>query len=675
MKPSNNIRDKKDNSSNGYNAKDIEVLEGLEPVRKRPGMYIGGVDSDAMHHLVSEVIDNSIDESIAGFASVITVELYRENIIKISDNGRGIPIDKHPKYPDKSALEVILTTLHSGGKFSSDVYKTSGGLHGVGISVVNALSSFFEVKIFRDKKIFSQTYKRAIKQNNLFVESQSKKTLTGTTITFTPDTEIFGSAKFVPQKIFTLLQEKAYLNKRVKIRWFDCTSIDCSRDIKKFSGNVENIIYFPRGILDYLIKLVSDNTKDQSDSNDKDTKLNIISKENIVDKIFYFEDKISPLENNYEKIELALYFSNDDNRSIKSFCNTIHTNLGGVHEIALKAALLRSIKLYAKNINNHKLLDVTSDDIFNSITGIISIFIKEPIFQGQTKDKLVSKEYSKQLENIIKDHFDSWLTNNKLLTEEIISIIYSRIEYRISKKNLKNIVKRKTYTNKIKLPGKLTDCSDNNPNNTEIFIVEGDSAGGSARQARDRKFQAILPIKGKILNVLNASREKIISNQEIQDICIALGFNSVENIEEQSQSIRYNKIIIMTDADVDGNHIASLLIAFFISYIPNIVTQGHLFLASPPLYKIIHNKKTIYIKSEIEKDKFLQKHSNNKNNIVISRFKGLGEMTPDQLKETTMSLKHRNLTLITTDNITKASQFLNSLMGKVTSTLPQPSLT
>ncbi|MCC8483917.1 MAG: DNA topoisomerase IV subunit B [Rickettsia endosymbiont of Labidopullus appendiculatus] len=625
---------KKPQTNNSYTAKDIEILEGLEPVRKRPGMYIGGTDENAMHHLVSEVLDNAMDEAVAGFASVITIKLHVNNSITISDNGRGIPVDNHPKFPDKSALEVILTHLHSGGKFSNNVYQTAGGLHGVGISVVNALSDYLEIKVYKQGKLFKQSYSKGQKLNDLTSEDIAKK-LRGTSINFHPDPEIFGEKpSFSPKRIYELAKSKAYLYRGVTIEW-QC-EVETKSDVPATA-----LIHFPDGLKDYLISKI--NLED------------LVSGEIFCGNIEWDQDHI--------KVEWAIaWHKNEDQPFIQSYCNTIPTPLGGTHEQGLRSALLRGIKVYGEMTGNKKTTLLTIEDILETSSIVFSVFIQEPIFQGQTKEKLVSPGINKIVENIVKDHFDHWLSSNKLVANQLLEHIVNIAEYRINKRNEKNI-SRKTATQKLRLPGKLADCTRTSPNGTELFLVEGDSAGGSAKQARDRETQAILPLRGKILNVANATFEKITNNQEIQDLEVALACGSLKNYREEN--LRYEKIIIMTDADVDGAHIASLLMTFFYLRMPKLISSGHLYLAKPPLYRLTQSNKTYYAVNEQQKTDLTAKLlKNSKAKIDIGRFKGLGEMMPAQLKETTMNPKNRTILKVTIDDFDNIAKIVDDLMGK-----------
>ncbi|WP_375332722.1 DNA topoisomerase IV subunit B [Candidatus Tisiphia endosymbiont of Psammoecus bipunctatus] len=628
------FNDKKPKINNSYTAKDIEVLEGLEPVRKRPGMYIGGTDENAMHHLVSEVLDNAMDEAVAGFANIITIKMHVDNSITISDNGRGIPVDNHPKFPEKSALEVILTQLHSGGKFANNVYQTAGGLHGVGISVVNALSDHLEVKVYKQGKLFKQSYSKGHKLNDLESEDVAKK-LKGTSINFHPDPEIFGEKScFSPKKIYELAKSKAYLYRGVTIEW-QC-EIETKSDVPTTA-----LIHFPNGLKDYLISKINHD--------------DLVSGEIFCGNIDWDQDHV--------KVEWAIaWHKNEYQPFIQSYCNTIPTPLGGTHEQGLRNALLRGLKIYGEMIGNKKTTILTIEDILETSSIVLSIFIQDPIFQGQTKEKLVSLGVNKIVENIIKDHFDHWLSSNKVAANQLVEHIVNIAEFRINKRNEKNTL-RKTATQKLRLPGKLADCTRTSPNGTELFLVEGDSAGGSAKQARDRETQAILPLRGKILNVANATLEKITNNQEIQDLEVALACGSLKNYREEN--LRYEKIIIMTDADVDGAHIASLLMTFFYLRMPKLVSSGHLYIAKPPLYRLTQSNKTYYAVNDQQKtDLTARLLKNSKAKIDIGRFKGLGEMMPAQLKETTMNPKNRSLLKVTIDDFDNIAKMVDNLMGK-----------
>ncbi len=597
------------NSSNKYLSENIEILEGLEPVRKRPGMYIGGVDSKAVHHLVIEILDNSIDEVINDYASYIEVNLLSHETVQITDNGRGIPVDPHPKFKNKSALEIILTTLHSGGKFDSDNYQTSGGLHGVGASVVNALSEKFVVEVIREKELYRQEYSKGLSKTKLSKISDINKT-NGTKILFCPDKEIFGeNVSFSAKTLFTIVKNKAYLSPGVKIHW-KCNE----KNINDINIPTEHIFHFEKGIQQMLA--------------DKITNIPLLFGTQYYDK----------LEIDNEKFEFTISWFNEDNLNFfESFCNTVPTPYGGSHESSFKSALLKAIRNYSELCGFKKSNEIISEDIFKNAGIILSIFIKNPQFQGQTKEKLVNDNINKIIENPIKVKIENWLINNKRLSSYIIDKVISNLnERKIKKKELDN--QKKTKTKKNKLPGKLADCSSKEIELNELFIVEGDSAGGSAKQARNRVTQAVLPLRGKILNVASASEEKLNQNQELNNLILALGF-SKNKID--INNLRYNKIIIMTDADVDGSHIAALLLTYFYKNFPKLIEDGHLFIAKPPLFRISKANKSYYAQDEIEKDEIDKKYFNGKG--IISRFKGLGEMPPSQLKETTMNPDTRTL--------------------------------
>ena len=624
---------KKKSKDDSYTASDIEVLEGLEPVRMRPGMYIGGTDEASMHHLVSEVIDNSMDEAVAGYANRITIEMFADGSISIADNGRGIPVDNHPKFPKKSALEVILTTLHSGGKFSDKAYQTSGGLHGVGISVVNALSDKLNIEVYRDGFVYSQDYSKGYAVTKL-EKTESPKKLKGTKITFSPDPEIFGDISLKPKRVYDLAKSKAYLYKGFEIHWSCAPELIHNDEVPH-----KSVIHFPNGLRDYL-----------------DSKLD---KDKIIGGEIFSGSAEIALEN--IKIEWAMCWHEDEN-FVQSYCNTIPTYQGGTHEQGNRAALGRSIKIYGEMTGLKKVSLVTPEDILESACIVISVFIKNPVFQGQTKEKLVSNGIVKHVENMVKDHFDHWLSSNRYAADMLINHIINNAEYRLNRKNEK-IVNRKSATQKSRLPGKLADCSRNSSEGTELFLVEGDSAGGSAKQARDRETQAILPLRGKILNVANSPLQKILANQEIQDLETALACGSMNHYREEA--LRYEKIIIMTDADVDGAHIAALLMTFFFLRMRKLIVNGHLYLAKPPLYRLTQNNKTYYASNDEQKLRIMDKLAvSSKAKIEVGRFKGLGEMTPKQLKETTMEPKLRLLYRVSIDDFDNTNVIVDNLMGK-----------
>lgn len=618
-------------SDSSYDAEDIEVLEGLEPVRKRPGMYIGGTDERALHHLVGEILDNSMDEAVAGHANRIEIHLHENNGITITDNGRGIPVNEHPKFPGKSALEVILTTLHSGGKFSGKNYETAGGLHGVGISVVNALSDEMWVEVAREKKLYKQEFSRG-KTKGKLKDLGAINNRRGTTVFFHPDPEIFGDkAKLKPSRLFQMTRSKAFLFRGVKIKW------SCDPSLIKEGDNVkvEELFHFPNGLEDFLLSALD-------------------GRNTITPRPFAGQ---TDLPDNEGKVEFAICWPTKGEGFMHSYCNTVPTQFGGSHELGLRGALLKGLKAYGEMVGNKKAGIITSDDILGDATALLSVFIRDPQFQGQTKDKLATAAATRWVEVAVRDYFDHWLTSDPSASKLLLETIIETAELRMRRREEK-ATQRKSATRKLRLPGKLADCSRNNANDTELFLVEGDSAGGSAKQGRFRETQAILPLRGKILNVVSASRDKIRANQEIQDLIQATGCGIGKDFDVSK--LRYERIIIMTDADVDGAHIASLLITFFYSQMRGLIENGHLYLAQPPLYRLVSGTLSHYAQDDDHKDELMATVFKNKKKVDVSRFKGLGEMPAAQLKETTMNPKSRVLLRVM---LPDAENIANSILG------------
>ena len=606
-------------ASAAYTAADIEVLEGLEAVRRRPGMYVGGADERAYHHLAAEILDNSMDEAVAGHASLIEMELFADGFLQIRDNGRGVPIDPHPKFPKLSALEVILTTLHSGGKFSGKSYQTTGGLHGVGMSVVNALSESLIVEVARDKTLWRQSYAKGAPLTPL-EKAGAAPNRRGTMMRFRPDPEIFGDRlKFSPGRLYRMARSKAYLFKGVKIRWKCDPALIRDGDLTP----VEAELQFPGGLLDFLGSSLGE-------------------RPTATDLPFAGEAELQ----GGGRAEWALAWPVDgDEGFTHSYCNTIPTPLGGSHEAGFRTAVLRGLKGYGEMKAVKKAAQITGEDAVGASALMLSCFIREPQFQGQTKERLETPEAQRAVEAAIKDRFESWLAANPANADALLEHVIERAEDRL-KRRAEREIKRKTATSrKLRLPGKLSDCSNPGPEHCELFLVEGDSAGGSAKQARNRKTQAILPLRGKILNVANATAEKMRGNQEVQDIVLALGTGSGKGFD--IDKLRYERIVIMTDADVDGAHIASLLMTFFFQEMPELIERGALFLAQPPLYRLSSGGVTHYARDDAHREELMATVYKGKRKVDVSRFKGLGEMPPAQLRDTTMAPDKRVLLRVT----------------------------
>ena len=628
--------------TNDYDASNIEVLEGLEPVRHRPGMYIGGTDDRALHHLAAEILDNSMDEAVAGHATRIDIHLESADRLTIRDNGRGMPTGKHPKFPNQSAVEVIMTTLHAGGKFSGKAYATSGGLHGVGASVVNALSSDLLVEIARDKILHQQRFSRG-KPLGPLVEIGAAPNRRGTSVSFTPDTEIFGTgAKFRPATLYRMARSKAYLFAGVEIRWrCDPTLLGNDNAVP-----AEASLHYPGGLADYLHDVTTD-------------------KALMISAPFA---EVAELDG--QKFEWAItWLGPGEDGFFHSYCNTVPTPSGGTHETGFRQAIVRGLRSFGDLIGNKKAADITADDALAGGAIMLSVFLRDPQFQGQTKDRLVSNDAIRQTEQAVRDRFDQWLSADAGRATFLLEAAIERADERKRRKKEKEVA-RKSATRRLRLPGKLADCSSSDSELTELFLVEGDSAGGSAKQARDRKIQAVLPLRGKILNVASASTEKLSGNQELSDLSLALGVKPGKDFK--LDDLRYGRIIIMTDADVDGAHIAALLMTYFYREMPQLVESGRLYLAQPPLYRLTQGGKTVYALDEEQREESLKTSFDGRGKVEISRFKGLGEMPPAQLKETTMNPASRRLLQVSlplrdsvgADLRRHTDQLVNTLMGK-----------
>ena len=625
-------------SANGdYTAHDIEILEGLEPVRRRPGMYVGGTDQRALHHLLAELIDNAMDEAIAGHASRIEIALHGDGAASVKDNGRGIPVDPHPKYENVSALQVILTTLHSGGKFGDKVYATSGGLHGVGLSVVNALSEQLTVEVARDKRLWRQSYARGLPAGPL-EDAGPVTNRRGTLVRFHPDSEIFGEGvRFGPRALYEMARTRAYLYRGVEIRW------SCDAALLADAGAVPEtaVLHYPGGLVDYLNATLG-------------------KRHTLTPAPFAGQ---GALNGDSGRVEWAVAWPEDEDGFVASHCNTVPTSQGGSHEAGMRAALVRGLKGYGALVGNKRAAQLTADDVTGGACALLSVFLRDPQFQGQTKERLASPEAGRLVENALGDHFDHWLSADPSAANLLLERVVERAEERLRRRKDREVA-RKRAARKTRLPGKLADCAREAAAGTEIFLVEGDSAGGSAKQARNRETQAVLPLRGKILNVASASADKLRGNKELDDLVQALGCGTGARFD--AGALRYERVVIMTDADVDGAHIAALLMTFFYRQMPGLIDAGHLFLAQPPLYRLARGGTTRYARDDADRVRLLESDFSGAGKVEISRFKGLGEMPPAQLKETTMDPARRTLLRVEVaeDAGTATARRVEELMGR-----------